>query len=293
MSLMLQMAPRIAAALAIGLALLTGANPSQAQTSRAPSGKHRMVKAHGHRPKPSMLGNAKPFRINFNSGGRSVRVEVFRGSAQASGAAPGGRVLSRQPAVIMLHGAGGVGGGLMIYPQAEALAANGITAFVVDYYDGLSDKIRSKASPALFTQRDQIIEDAVNFVASQPYVEPSDIGVYGISLGGFHGLSISAHDERVTALVDVFGALPATMNSSLSRMPPTLILHGARDPIVPVARSKWLDQQLDQLGVQHELVVYKTQGHCFYGASLVDSIERTTKFFVERFSRNEDDRDPA
>jgi dienelactone hydrolase len=240
-----------------------------------------------------MLGAAMPFRINFNSGGRRVRVEVFRGSAQAAGGAPGGRVFARQPAVIMLHGAGGVGGGLMIYPQAEALAANGITAFVVDYYDGLSDKIRSKASPALFSQRDQIIEDALNFVASQPYVEPSDIGVYGISLGGFHGLSISAHDERVTALVDVFGALPATMNSSLSRMPPTLIMHGAKDPVVPVARSKWLDRQLDQLGVQHELVVYKNQGHCFYGASLADSIERTTRFFIEHFSKTEDDSDPA
>ena len=273
--------------------MFAGIDSSQAQTSRGPGGKHHIVKAHSHAPKPSMLGSAKPFHVEFTSGGCNVRVEIFRGATPVISGAPGGRILARQPAVIMLHGAGGVGGGLMIYPQAEALAASGITAFVVDYYDGLPSKIRSKASPALFNQRDQIIEDALNFVAQQPYVEPTEIGVYGISLGGFHGLSISAHDERITALVDVFGALPAELNSSLSHMPPTLIMHGAKDRVVPVARSKWLDRQLDQLGVQHELIVYKNQGHCFYGASLADSIERTTHFFVEHFAQSEDDSNPT
>ncbi len=291
MALMRDLAPRLAVAVALIVPLL--GSPSYAQTTHAPGGKHHAAKSHSHAPKPSMLGDAKPFHVSFSAGGHTVRVEVFRGRSLKSAAAPGGRVLERQPAVIMLHGAGGVGGGLMIYPQAEALAAKGITAFVVDYYDGLPAKTQAKASPALFNQRDQVIEDALNFVADQPYVEPEAIGFYGISLGGFHGLSIAAHDPRVRALVDVFGALPVTMTSSLTHMPPTLILHGAHDPIVPVARSKWLDRQLEQLGVQHELVVYKDQGHCFYGASLADSIDRTTRFFESHLTREEDPRDPA
>jgi carboxymethylenebutenolidase len=224
-------------------------------------------------PKRDMLGNTRPDTISFKSNGRSVRVQVFRAQS-ANGPANG-----KYPAVMMLHGAGGIGGGMMIYPQAKALAARGISAFVVSYYDGLPEKTRSKDCASLFTQRDKVIEDAFSFIAGQADVDPDAIGVFGLSLGGFHGLSLAARDWRVAALVNVFGAVPQTVAPTLTRLPPTLIMHGDKDRIVPVAHSRVLSARLDQLGVTHELVVYQGSGHVFNGQILSDSIRRTTDFF--------------
>jgi dienelactone hydrolase len=232
-----------------------------------------------HAPKRNMLGNAKPDHVSFQSGGKTIRVDVFRAADGASG---------RKPAVMMLHGAGGIGGGLMIYPQAKALAAHGISAFVVSYYDGLSEKV-SKASAALFDKRDRVIEDALSFIAAQDYVNPDAIGVFGISLGGFHGISLAARDWRVAALVNVFGAVPQTVSPTLTHMPPTLVMHGDQDRIVPIAHSRALDARLTSLGVPHELVVYKGEGHCFNGQALTDSIERTVNFFDEHLATHDAD----
>jgi carboxymethylenebutenolidase len=225
-------------------------------------------------PRRSMLGDAKPDLTSFLSNGRKVRVEVFRAAGLEHATAG-----VKRPAVMMLHGAGGIGGGMMIYPQAKALAARGISAFVVSYYDGLPDKSRKKDSAALFDVRDRVIEDALSFIMAQPDVKAEAVGVFGLSLGGFHGISLAARDFRVAALVNVFGAVPQSVSPTLNRLPPTLIFHGDKDRIVPINHSRVLSARLDKLGVSHELVVYKGQGHCFNGVFLNDSIQRTTDFF--------------
>lgn len=282
----LQAVGRVLSALALTVSLFCQALPAAAAPASNPhshahasKGTHVVKAAHvraprSAMPKRSMLGAAKPQKLTFRSGGRTVRVDLFAPPAQIRSGA-------RQPAVIMLHGAHGIGGGLMIYPQAEALAARGISAYVVSYYDGLPDKVRSKASPGLFAERDRIIGDALNYVAGRDDVDPNALGVFGLSLGGFHAIGLAARDARVQALVNVFGAVPASLSTSLEHLPPTLILHGDKDPIVPLAHSRALDRRLAALGVEHELVVYKGQGHCFRDAALEDSIARTTRFFAE------------
>src|SRR3546814_4039770 len=86
-------------------------------------------------------------------------------------------------------------------------------------------------------EREQVISDAIAFVGAQPGVDPSRIGIYGMSLGGFHALSLGAHDSRVAAIANVMGAMPRHVPaSSVSHMPPTLLIHGARDRVGPVSR---------------------------------------------------------
>jgi dipeptidyl aminopeptidase/acylaminoacyl peptidase len=66
-------------------------------------------------------------------------------------------------------------------------------------------------------------------------------------------------------------------------------MHGDQDRIVPIAHSRALDARLTSLGVPHELVVYKGEGHCFNGQALTDSIERTVNFFDEHLATHDAD----
>ncbi len=231
-------------------------------------------KVQSHKAKSSVgaanaAGVERQSRNGFMSNGRFVKVDVVR-AQNAPDTAPG---------VLILHGSRGLGDGSLFYPQAQALAEAGISAFVVHYYDGLPSSVH-QASPALHDQRDKILEDAISWVQDLPYVDHERIGVFGLSLGGFHALSLASRDVRIGAIVDVSGALPAPIiREGIDHMPPTLILHGDRDPTVPVRRAYELANLLDDLGTPYELNIYKGQGHGFRGAAQDDSVQRTVEFF--------------
>ncbi len=204
----------------------------------------------------------------FVHAGRFVRVEAFH--AQAAG---------QLPAVIILHGASGMGDGTLFYPQAKALTERGISAFVVHYFDGLPS-LRGAAAPNLHVQREKIVTAALNYVEALPYVDGGKIGVFGLSLGGFQALSLASKDERVQAVVDVIGAMPAQVaREGVLRMPPTLILHGDRDRTVPFKRARELAQILDDLGTPYEMKIYHGETHNFRIAAREDSIREAVDFF--------------
>ena len=54
-----------------------------------------------------------------------------------------------------------------------------------------------------------MIAEAVSYVTGQSYVDPDRIGIFGLSLGGFHALSLGSRDPRIQAVVNVVGAMPA------------------------------------------------------------------------------------
>ncbi len=208
----------------------------------------------------------------FTFQGRKVRVDVVK--AELPGLGPD----NRAPAVLILHGAHGLGDGSLYYPQASALAARGITAFVVHYFDGIPQA--RKAAPSLHDEREQVILEAVGYVARQSYVDPDRIGVFGLSLGGFHALSLGSRDSRIQAVVDQVGAMPAEVQRrGVTYMPPTLVLHGDKDRTVPVRRARELVSLMEQLGTEHEVKIYAGEGHTFRGAARTDSIARTVDFF--------------
>ena len=207
---------------------------------------------------------------SFRSDGKLVRVEVIR----AQNAGP------MRPAVIMLHGASGLGSGWLGYPYGEELARRGIDAFVVRYYDGLDANDGAKSSSDLHYRREQIISDAISFVAARADIDPNRIGVYGMSLGAFHALALGTHDSRVSAIADVMGAMPGQIAlGSVTSMPPTLLIHGARDRIVPIERMYDVASMLDQIGTPYEVKVYTDQAHNLTGPAHTDSILTVADFF--------------
>jgi carboxymethylenebutenolidase len=61
-------------------------------------------------------------------------------------------------------------------------------------------------------------------------------------------------------------------------MPPTLLLHGEADPVVPISEAHAMEALLKRLGTKYELKTYPGQGHSFRGIAQIDALTRTLKF---------------
>ncbi len=101
----------------------------------------------------------------------------------------------------------------------------------------------------------------------------------GTSLGASLALTVASQDARVGAVAEVSGLLPDPAVAFIKRMPPTLILHGTADPIVPVAEAYKLERLLAARGTEYEAKIYPGQGHIFSPAIAHESVERTARFF--------------
>jgi len=62
---------------------------------------------------------------------------------------------------------------------------------------------------------------------------------------------------------------------------PTLLLHGAKDPLVSVSHSKTLRDKLKASGVKAEFVIYPNEGHGWYGNTLDDSFKKIASFLQD------------
>jgi acetyl esterase/lipase len=68
------------------------------------------------------------------------------------------------------------------------------------------------------------------------------------------------------------------INYVTSKSPPTLLLHGGQDNLVPVEQSRLLDNKLKKAGVKHDLVIYPDARHGWRGRNLEDSFNRIKAF---------------
>ncbi|MBM3526115.1 MAG: hypothetical protein FJX57_24455, partial [Alphaproteobacteria bacterium] len=215
----------------------------------------------------------------FAHNGRQVRVEEFRPLPEIISAVDG---LS---AVILLHGASGIRRGTLIYSQAQALAENGIVAYVLHYYDGMKGGGRANARPSKYDERKEIIENAVSYVQRSAELGERRIGLWGYSLGAFHALGLASQDQRIGAVAAVAGAMPRNVQrETIETMPPTLIVHGGRDRVVPVGRAKTTAAILDDVGADYVINILKSEAHVLKGKALTGTIEKVTSFFGERLA---------
>jgi dienelactone hydrolase len=244
------------------------------------------------------------------SRGKRFRMECRR----ADTAAPA-------PAVVILHGLHGIGRSTLYARLAEALNERGIHAFIFEYLTpepppgnppvnppakppakagaktavarphGQTQAGGKTGAPAKPAPRSpgvesaaqaRAISEAIAAVQALGYVDHRRVGMFGLSLGGFHALALAARDQRIAAVVNMFGAMPRAAAPEVTRMPPVLILHGDRDAVVPVRRAYELDRLLKRIGAEYEIKIYKGQGHSFRGAADADSLMRSVDFFARR-----------
>jgi carboxymethylenebutenolidase len=208
-------------------------------------------------------------RGTFESNGRPVQVERFEPPVAARAAA------------LILHGADGLAYRGPSYRElARGLADDGLLALLVHYFDSTGDGFQAfLTEPFRFMTWMQAVADGVGYARTQFGAGPA-VGLVGFSLGAYLSLAVAAQDERVGAVVDVFGGLHDLLVPGVTRLPPVLILHGDADPVVPVSEAHKLEKLLQRLGTPHEKHIYPGLGHAFYGAAAEDAFRRMAAFLT-------------
>jgi carboxymethylenebutenolidase len=224
----------------------------------------------------SMVQAAPVSSHRFDNDGHSIEVEVFRPES--------GRNL---PAIIFLHGSDGFSyNGSSYRHSASTLADHGFAVFLVHYFERTGTRWANlEVITAQFLTWIRTVADAITFAQAYPGVDKEKIGILGTSLGASLGMMAASQDPRVTAVADFCGLIPEVALPLVQRMPPTLILHGAADPVVPVEEAYKLEQLLTARGVEVEARIFPGQGHVFTGAAAAESLARTVAFFRTNLTR--------
>lgn len=211
---------------------------------------------------------------SFTSGGQRIEVEWF--AASGGSAARGG---TNGPAVLLLHGADGLTYAEGYRLAARTISASGYHVAFPHYLDRTHDRrVAYSRLRQDFPLWAAAVRDGVSWLASQPGVDAGKLGIVGVSLGAALAFEVAASDARVKAIVDYFGPLPEGLAARRPRLPPTLILHGASDPIVPVAQAHAIERLLKQQGTPYEIRIYPGQGHGLTGTAQFDSAAQVTTF---------------
>lgn len=223
----------------------------------------------------------------------------------------------RRPTIVGIHGGGWRGG--------DKRHIRGLSAFVRAGFVVASINYRLTAE-ARYPAAINDCQTAVRWIrahAGNYGIDPDRIGVLGGSAGGHLALMVGMLNDdpnqdissRVRAVCAWFGpadfrdgpagdkafaqfigatfeenpkayreASPATHVSNNS--PPTLLIHGANDRVVPIRHSQTMHAALRAAGVESTLVVVRNAGHGFRGQSIRPSfpaiLAKTVSFFKKQ-----------
>jgi dienelactone hydrolase len=179
---------------------------------------------------------------------------------------------ARIPAVVLIHGSGGVGAN--VDGWAQALNAMGIAALILDTFTGrgISQTITDQSQLSSFS----MIVDAykgLELLSRHPRIDPTRIAVMGFSKGGFAALYSSM--KRFQRLWGKSGIEFAAYISFYTRCDapllddeivsdrPIRLFHGSADDYVPVEPTRRYVERLKRARKDVQLTVYDGARHAF------------------------------
>jgi acetyl esterase/lipase len=229
---------------------------------------------------------------------------------------PAGRSKTATRVMIMIHGgawATGDKAGFNAYVDTMKKRQPDYAIFNANYR-------LASAGSNIFPTQENDIKAAFDFIVSKTdeYKISQKIVLLGASAGGHLALLQGYKNTtpiKAKAIVDFFGptdladlynhpADPATLpilqmllsgtpasNAAIyqqsspinfvnSQSPPTIILQGGMDPLVPVAQAIALDTKLQTAGVVHQYIFYPTEGHGWVGPDLTNSFNAIQAFLA-------------
>ncbi|HEX2114911.1 MAG TPA: dienelactone hydrolase family protein [Alphaproteobacteria bacterium] len=202
-------------------------------------------------------------------------------------APPGARPARSVPAVVMLHGSGGVlEAREMTY--ARQLAAMGVAALVIDAFASRRDRATGFTERLLNITETMIMADAyagLQWLAARPEIDPERVALLGFSYGGMVSL-YSAYEQAASAFAPpglrfaghaaYYAPCIAQFEDRRTTGKPVLILLGGEDELITPARCLDAAEELRSGGSRAEVVVYPGAYHQWDGGwSSVRRLGRT------------------
>lgn len=228
---------------------------------------------------------------------------------------PAGRSSTATKVIIMIHGGGWNTGDKSDFNEYVDSLKKREPAYAI-----FNLNYRRANTPDLFPAQEQDIKAAVDFIYNKrsEYLISDKFVLIGASAGAhlalLQGYKYST-PVKPRAIIDFFGptdliqlynnpsnplvqpllvavtgATPASDNTLYSQSspinfissesPPTMILHGGTDIIVPSSQSDLLNTRLVSAGVTRQYISYPTEGHGWVGANLTDSFDKILTFLA-------------
>ncbi len=169
------------------------------------------------------------------------------------------------PLLMFLHGAGERGDSLKrvkIHGPPKLIEAGRQFPFVVVSPQCPTGQWWSSKPLELTALLDEIVE--------KYKVDEDRIYLTGLSMGGFGTWTLAAYTpERFAAIVPICGGGEAFATRRLGKIP-TWVFHGAKDPVVPLARSEDMVKALKRIDEQVKFTVYPDALHDSWTAAYDD-----------------------
>ena len=172
-------------------------------------------------------------------------VTFANGAVTLAGTTIRSRALGRRPAVVMVHSSGNQsrnGPNAYFRLIANVLAANGITTLTYDKR-GVGDSTGSWPT-ATFDDLAGDLHAAIDAVRRVPGVDPTGIGIWSLSQGGWIAPLVAAMDEKLRFLVLVSAAATSPAQQEIARV--SAVMRAAGSPSADVAAvSNYLQMYFD------------------------------------------------
>jgi dienelactone hydrolase len=179
--------------------------------------------------------------------------------------------------LILLHGASGPK--IDAYRrEASFFAEHGFAVILFHYFDAGRGNAPTDENYRLWVEA---VTDLIRELRSEETPpKRRSISLMGMSLGASIALASASQGVDIDSIVDWYGSLPDKYFTELKSMPPLLILHGAKDRVIPLINAEQLVRLCGMAHFECESHFYPNDDHGFTDASLRDAEQRTLTFLV-------------
>ena len=157
-----------------------------------------------------------------------------------------------------------------VHQRAEDLAALGYVGFAVDMYGngkvGADTAENESLMTPLVSDRDMLkdrIVSALNYGKSLPGVDSSRAAAIGYCFGGLVVLDLARSGEDLSGVVSFHGLLMPSDISEKGIKAKVLVLHGERDPMVPLDMVDTFQKEMTEANADWQLHSYGGTYHAF------------------------------